>query len=132
MVRLTVLSRMVDGLPLAEGVESDKELGPELEPLKPQAKVWIPLRIDVFIWDLEAYQKAFGRTISFKSVNHRFWKICISCFDREWRVLSNALREILSQKTGLSISGRIEQRIYATLWRQRQQCHTSLCFYQIR
>jgi len=38
MVRLTVLSRLVDGLPLAEGVESDKELGPELENLKPQAK----------------------------------------------------------------------------------------------
>lgn len=39
MVRLTVLARLEDGLPLAEGVESDKELGQELETLKPQAKV---------------------------------------------------------------------------------------------
>lgn len=38
MVRLTLLARLVDGLPLAEGVESDKELEPELESLKPQAK----------------------------------------------------------------------------------------------
>ena len=39
MVRLTVLARLEDGLPLAEGVESDKELGNEIETLKPQAKV---------------------------------------------------------------------------------------------
>lgn len=39
MVRLTILARLSDGLPLAEGVESDKELGTEIESLKPQAKV---------------------------------------------------------------------------------------------
>ena len=39
MVRVTLLSRLEDGLPLAEGVETDKELGADLETLKPQAKV---------------------------------------------------------------------------------------------
>eukprot|EP00210_Caulerpa_lentillifera_P002531 g2428.t1 len=38
MVRLTILARLPDGLFLAEGVESDKELRNELESLKPQAK----------------------------------------------------------------------------------------------
>jgi len=45
MVRLTVLSRLEDGLPLAEGVESDKELGAELESLKPQAKA-VPFLVE--------------------------------------------------------------------------------------
>ena len=41
MVRLTMIARITDGLPLAEGLDNDKEL--ELEEHKHQAKVRIPV-----------------------------------------------------------------------------------------
>lgn len=37
MVRLTLIARLADGLPLAEGLDSDKD--PEIDQYKTQAKV---------------------------------------------------------------------------------------------